>query len=197
MDERIAIRRARLADAAAIAAVQVAAWRVAYRGLLPDDTLDRLSVEDAEARWQERIDIAWGNTFVAEQDGHIAGFVAGGKSQDPDDDHETVGEVYVLYVYPETWRQGLGKALIETMIECLREARFQEAVLWVLRGNQQAIGFYEATGFVADGASQIKQRADGTEMTLVRYRRRLECAVEWDRLSNETSLPDHSSRRGH
>ncbi|MBV9785789.1 MAG: GNAT family N-acetyltransferase, partial [Acidisphaera sp.] len=39
----IAIRRARPADAAAIAAVHVAAWRSAYPGILPDTYLARLS----------------------------------------------------------------------------------------------------------------------------------------------------------
>ncbi len=40
----ITIRRARPADAAAIGAVHVAAWRSAYPGILPDDYLARLSV---------------------------------------------------------------------------------------------------------------------------------------------------------
>ena len=40
----ICIRRARPADAAAIGAVHVAAWRTAYAGVLPDDYLAGMSV---------------------------------------------------------------------------------------------------------------------------------------------------------
>jgi len=40
----IAVRRARPADAAAIGAVHVAAWRSTYPGILPDQYLSRLSV---------------------------------------------------------------------------------------------------------------------------------------------------------
>jgi ribosomal protein S18 acetylase RimI-like enzyme len=56
----------------------------------------------------------------------------------------------------------------------LRRDGFEEAILWVLTGNQQAIEFYEGAGFEADGASRIKRRADGTEMPIVRYRKRIE-----------------------
>lgn len=45
---------------------RVAAWRSAYRGLLPDDVLDRLSVDDSEQRWRERIVNPWGHVLVAE-----------------------------------------------------------------------------------------------------------------------------------
>jgi ribosomal protein S18 acetylase RimI-like enzyme len=55
-------------------------------------------------------------------------------------------------------------------MERLRRDGYEEAVLWVLRGNQQAIAFYKGAGFEADGASRIKRRADGVEMPIVRYR---------------------------
>ena len=48
----LTVREASQGDAAAIAGVHVRAWRVAYRGLLPDDLLDRLSVEDREESWR-------------------------------------------------------------------------------------------------------------------------------------------------
>ena len=169
----MSIRKAELRDAKGIAAVRVAAWDSAYRGLLPDDVLDRLSVDASERRWSERIAEPWGHVFVAVQEDHIVGFAACGASRDEDIDREKVGEVYVLYVHPEEWRRGYGAALVDAALGCLREDGFEEAILWVLRGNQQAIGFYEASGFGADGANRVKQRADGSEMPIVRYRRSL------------------------
>jgi hypothetical protein len=49
------IRQAEPSDAGGIAAVQVAAWQSAYRGLMPDHVLDGLSVQEAEQRWRQRI----------------------------------------------------------------------------------------------------------------------------------------------
>jgi len=168
----MSIRRVGLPDARGIAVVHVAAWQVAYRGLLPDDALNRLSIDDLEKRWSERISKPWGHIFVAEQEGHIVGFAACGSSQDEDADQDRVGEIYAIYVHPEQWRQGYGAALMGEAAECLRENGFEEITLWVLKGNQGATGFYEAVGFKADGASKVKRRADGLEMPVVRYRQR-------------------------
>ena len=168
------IRRAEQSDAKGIAAVLIAAWQTAYLGLFPQEALNRLSPEDAERRWLERIARPWGHIFVAEQEGHIVGFMACGKSPDEDIDRDKVGELYVLYVHPDKWRQGYGAALLGQATECLREDGFEEMSLWVLRGNERAIRFYEAAGFEADGASKVKQRGDGLEMPLVRYRWKME-----------------------
>ncbi len=48
----LTVRAASSSDARAIAAVHVRAGQVAYRGLLPDELLDRLSVEDREGSWR-------------------------------------------------------------------------------------------------------------------------------------------------
>jgi len=168
----MSIRRAELSDAKGIAAVHVAAWQVAYRGLLPDDVLDRLSIDDSEKRWSERITKPWGHIFVAEQEAHIVGFVACGSSQDEDIDQKKVGEIYAIYVHPEQWRQGHGAALVGKAAQCLRADGLEEIILWVLRGNEEAVRFYRAAGFEADGASKVKLRTDGSEMPIVRYRRR-------------------------
>lgn len=177
----MSIRRANPSDASGIAEVHVAAWRSAYRGLLPDEVLDRLAVEKVEARWKERLARAWDHMFIAQEDapngapggGHIVGFAGCGAVQDEEAEGEAVGEIYVVYVHPEKWRQGYGAALLDEALAALRDDGFAQAILWVLRDNRQAIAFYEAMGFAADGGSKTKRRADGTEMPLVRFRRRL------------------------
>ena len=45
----VTVRDATVDDARAIAEVHVASWRWAYRGQLPDDLLDGLSVDDPTA----------------------------------------------------------------------------------------------------------------------------------------------------
>jgi len=167
----MSIRSAEPSDARGIAQVQVAAWKSAYRDLLPDHLLDNLSVEDSEKRWGERLVSSWGHFIVSEQDGRIIGFASCGASRDEDVEPGKTGEVYVIYVDPGEWRQGHGSLLLGEAIGLLRKQGFREALLWVLAGNKQAIGFYEAAGFEADGTSKVKTRANGTEMNVARYRR--------------------------
>ena len=47
----IVIRPATVEDAAGIAEVQVATWRTAFRGVVADRALERLSVEQRTERW--------------------------------------------------------------------------------------------------------------------------------------------------
>jgi hypothetical protein len=49
------IRRATINDARAIAEVHVKSWQVAYRGLLPEDFLQNLSVERREEQWRRAL----------------------------------------------------------------------------------------------------------------------------------------------
>jgi ribosomal protein S18 acetylase RimI-like enzyme len=184
------IRGAVLCDARDIAVVQVAAWRAAYRGLLPDEALDRLSIEEVAGRWRERLARLSGgplerppgqtlrHVLVAEREGSIVGFAACAASRDADVDRERVGELYVLYVHPASWRQGYGGALLDEAMARLRDDGFEASILWVLQGNQQAIAFYGATGFAADGAHKVKRRADGVRLPVVRYRRLLAAASD-------------------
>jgi hypothetical protein len=80
------IRSARPGDARAIAEVHVASWRHAYRGLLPDDYLDRLSVEERERTRREHLEdpsSGWG-TLVVDDGGRVVGFSTYGPSRDQD-----------------------------------------------------------------------------------------------------------------
>ena len=165
------IRKAEPRDARGIAEVTVAAWRVAYRGLLPDSLLDNLSVEDRENRWRLRISEYIWQTLVLEQRGCVIGFVAFGASHGEGTNQGRGGEIFAIYLSPEEWGRGHGSALMDAALRSLREGGYTEVTLWVLDGNERGKGFYEAMGFEADGGTKVEVRKDGTEMREARYRR--------------------------
>lgn len=167
------IRSAEPSDAGGIARVHVAAWKSAYRGLLPDSTLAGLSVEDTEKHWRQRLAGPWGEVLVLTREEQVVAFVGYGPTQDEGGDPEQVGEIYVLYVTPDEWRRGHGTALTQAALDALRASGRAEVVLWVLDDNERAIAFYGAAGFLTDGTTQVKERRDGTRMMVARYRRRL------------------------
>jgi len=90
-----------------------------------------------------------------------------------DEDLADHGELCALYVVPEQWGHGMGAALIKAAREHLFEDGFQNALLWVLAGNDRATRFYEGDGWIADG----HRRTDsvwGVTVSEVRYVRGLE-----------------------
>ena len=168
------LRLANPSDAYALAEMHVATWQVAYRGLLPDDFLDGLSVEARAERWQQILTDSPRQTWVACEADKIVGFVSLGISRDEDALPLQTGEIYGLYVHPNEWRHGIGSILMVQALNALKELGYAEATLWVLRGNRRARDFYEASGFVADGAAKIDTNAAGISYDEVRYRRPLE-----------------------
>jgi len=165
------VRKARLDDAAAIAAVHMRTWQVAYRGLVPDEILDRFELDEWTTRRRQMLEDESVFVFVAETDGDVAGFVAVGPCRDRDLEGE--GELYGIYVRPEQWRHGLGRELISAGEDALRELGFAEAGLWVLEDNPRARRFYEANGWLLDEPAHKAYPAGDKELSEVRYRRRL------------------------
>lgn len=172
------IRRATSADAAALAAVQLASWRRAYRGLLDARYLGRLAAGSLAAAWRETLAHAptapqCEAVLVAEAGGvsgycHV-GAAAADLTRLPGRDS---GEVFSLYVHPTSWHRGYGRALLERAEASLAQAGFAWGTLWVLEGNARARGFYEASGWRLDGARQFDYLG-GRSYPLVRYARAL------------------------
>ncbi len=155
------VRPATPADVPAIAEVHVATWRVAYRGQVPDAYLDGLSVDRRISAWTDIVSAtSWPATgvFVAEDDsGNVVGFAHISASRD-DDAGPEVGEVTSIYVAPDAWRRGAGRALLDAATASLRTAGFTKATLWVLDTNQPARGFYARIGWEPDGAVKVDDR---------------------------------------
>ena len=132
-------------------------WREAYRGLIYQSYLDRLSLEQCEntaRRWPDK-------TFVAKDGDRVIGFSAYGDYRG--DDLEGAGEVIAIYVLREYYGTGAGRLLMDRALATLDQ---KKVALWVLKGNGRAIRFYEKCGFRFDGKE--KTQLIGTPVTELR-----------------------------
>ena len=153
----ISVRRARLSDAVAIAAVHVAAWRSAYPGILPDDFLARLSVPRQAAHYDGAIR-AGECVYVASASGldipsgsgpRVVGFATGGRARTrlfaESGRALAEGEIETLYVLDDWRERGIGRRLIRATAGQLAETGCRSVFLWVLRENPSR-WFYERLG---------------------------------------------------
>jgi ribosomal protein S18 acetylase RimI-like enzyme len=165
-----AIRKAAVDDAYGIASVHVRSWQVAYRGQIPDDFLDRLDVKKRANMWRELIQDPNKVIFVAENtEGNIIGFCALGPSRDSDT-NPSAAEVSAIYIDPDKWQKGIGRALLSASLSEIRNRDFDQVTLWVLEANQRARSFYESFGFVQDGANKDDDRWKDFVLREFRYR---------------------------
>jgi len=151
---QVTVRAARAADVDALADTAIAAWEEGFRGIVPERV-------DPRAAWRpERIAERLAGTpadgseiLAAEFEGDVRGLVLYGPSRDR---HaaRSEGEIVALYVHPENWRSGIGRALVAAALDALANAGHSQAIVWTLAESPRNLAFYESLGFARDGGTQ-------------------------------------------
>jgi len=142
------IREACKTDFVGIAKVRVDTWRVAYKGIVPDDVLEGLSYQHTAERWREifwekkRPGVAVFVTENARKD--IVGVAICGPEQSKEPAYQ--GEIYVLYVLPQYQKQGIGRALVAACVQHLRQQLAAETMLIWAMAESPYRRFYESLG---------------------------------------------------
>ncbi len=151
----ISLRKARPADAIAIGAVHVAAWRSTYPGILPEKYLAGMSVSRQAAYYDSAIRAGTG-VMVATASGvdvplgsgpRIVGFTSAGRARGGEIAGKRLGEgeVETLYVLDDWRDRGVGRRLMRAAAGHLIETGCKSAYLWVLRDNPSR-WFYQRLG---------------------------------------------------
>jgi len=149
-------------DAPALADVHTRTWQAAYEHVFGRERL--ATIDPAGRLGIAQHSIAAGGTAVAELEGRVVGFVVVG----PSSDVEGEGELFMIYVLPEAWGTGAGRALMDEGKAMLRE-RWPAATLYVLDDNPRARRFYEREGWALDGVTKTGEFL-GLPVAEVRYR---------------------------
>jgi ribosomal protein S18 acetylase RimI-like enzyme len=153
------------ADAAELARVHVQAWRETYAGVLPGDYLDRMSTPLHARRWRARLLRMNEITLVAENPRGLVAYASGQMSRGGD---PSEGEVTTLYVLRSAQNVGLGRLLLTGVARALADRGALSMVIWVLRENVAAQGFYERLG--GEPAEGREESVGGAPARTVAYR---------------------------
>lgn len=176
MIDDLVVRRATVDDAEGVARVHTRSWQFAYRGILSNDYLDALRWETRFEMWSRRLSDTQptsNNVFVAtETDGTVTGFASIGEVRDDDLTSRKFFELYAIYVAPEFWDLGVGRALWEIALTSVPSGT-PGVSLWVLTENERGRRFYERQGFESDGTSRIEE-IGGRALEELRYLRQNE-----------------------
>lgn len=155
-EKGIEIRRARVEDAEGIARVHIASWQATYRGIVSDERLDGLQLEERAAMWHDRL-VALAmdppprqeTCYVAADAANVVmGFAGGGKARplangDPPEPYD--GELYAIYLAPGSERRGVGSRLAHAVASQLATDGVRSLLVWALARNPSR-RFYEALG---------------------------------------------------
>lgn len=141
----IIIRKGRLQDAKDFVYINTFTWLTTYRGMLPDVILDSLTdkMEEKECKFAKQL-AENNNLWIAEKDGEICGALTYGSARE--DEYESWGEIYSIYILKNYQNIGIGKQLFLAGVNALKEKGFQKFIVKVLYDNKNAISFYEKNG---------------------------------------------------
>ncbi|MEA2855833.1 MAG: hypothetical protein QOH98_154 [Methylobacteriaceae bacterium] len=143
VEKVISIRNARPADAEAIAEVHDAAWRDAYRGIIPGRELERMIARRGPRWWQAAISRG-SRLVVLDFGGRIAGYASYGRNRVPAMPYS--GEIFELYLAPEFQGLGMGRRLFDAARRDLNEHGYVSTLVWALADNERALDFYTRLG---------------------------------------------------
>jgi ribosomal protein S18 acetylase RimI-like enzyme len=138
------VRRIRADEGALLREVRLTALRTDPEAF--GSTWDR-EVELTDADWDERAARsavgAERATFVATMDGRVVGLVGGYR---PEAGAERV-ELISMWTDPAARGHGMGRRLVDAVVDHARATGAAQVDLWVMRGNEHALALYRAVGF--------------------------------------------------
>jgi GNAT superfamily N-acetyltransferase len=137
------IREARPEEAEALGAIQRDASVAALQHIFPSE-LYPYPLGEVVRRWEEFLADEAMTVLVAEENGQAVG-VAACRTEWLDG----------LYLLPQWWSRGVGRALHDEVLARLREAGCERCHLWVLEGNDRARRLYERLGWHENGTTRV------------------------------------------
>lgn len=140
--------------------VHYKSWHETYTGLVDMGYLEWLTLDQCIAIAHKWLD----NILVAKDGEKVVGFVGYGAYRD--DTLPAHGEVFAIYVLAEYQGRKIGYALMNAALEKL--SAYKKIAVWVLKGNNNAIRFYERYGFHFDGTeAEIMLGAPNKELRMI------------------------------
>jgi uncharacterized protein (DUF952 family)/L-amino acid N-acyltransferase YncA len=166
------IRPGQPGDESELASVHTHGWQQSYKGIIPEEFLNSrpLSYRARLLWWKSVVDGKTPTTvFVAESAQHgIVGFNAVEPSRDKA--FPEYGEVVAIYCLNEYKKKGIGAALFQVGLECLRQKGFKDSFCWVLKENP-TVEFYRRMG--GEGVDKEKTVELGKPLVEIAYKWRL------------------------
>ena len=160
----IEIRRAKPADAEAVASTHDAAWRTSYRGIIPGPELEKLISRRGPGWWENAI--TKGSRVALLQFGdRIAGYANYGRNRARSLFYD--GEIYELYLRPEYQGLGFARRLFTSARRDLAQSGLKSLVVWALSDNDPAVEFYKALGGKA--VARSSERFGGRSLEKVAF----------------------------
>lgn len=160
------IRKAQMKDISRLAEIEVFGKRVAYRPIFQDDngSFNMIQVGNIIEAYRRNPELL--EHISVYDDGIVKGIINWKDCSNGGITDEI--ELYCFYVEPFFKGQGIGRALLEHLIDEAVKRHKKKIYAWVLKENVPSRRFYERNGFIADGREGLVEGTTAYHMCYVR-----------------------------
>lgn len=134
-------------DLKALGELYARSWKVAYKGIMPQDYLDSLTSD----RWAAFLGLDRFTIYVIFDEGEYKGAISYSAARDKGFDGWA--EIVSVYLQPEYYGTGIAEPLFRSAEQALMQEGYRDVYLWVLEKNARAQRFYEKQGLSPNGDS--------------------------------------------
>lgn len=149
------IRFASMDDCEDIANIHCASFKAASKDILPDDYLNKLTLEVFVSRWKIRLADKTCLTMLAEEKSKIKGFATIINFNCEDDINKEKAELKLFYVHVDYWRKKIGTQIALNLAKFLIEKGYNSISGWALAEDTRSNGFYLSLGAKSDYTTKI------------------------------------------
>ena len=144
------IRKAEKGDEVSLAYIQTESWKVAFKGILEDEILDKCTeMEPIIRMYKKLLDADKGNGYILEVDGRPHCIAWWDRSRT--ESMSEYAELICIHSLQSNWRKGYGSKMLNRVLHDMKREGYDRGMLWVCRDNIRARKFYEANGLVTHG----------------------------------------------
>lgn len=138
------IRIATDEDCRSLATLKRRVWETTYRGIYPDEKLDKYDIDLNENKFKDMIKQKSQKLFVVLNDSEIIGYMSCGKIMRPFDEH--THDIGLLYLAKEYQGKGIGLDLFQFAKMELKNQGVTEFIVSCNKYNISAQQFYKKMG---------------------------------------------------
>ena len=153
--KNIIIRNIKEEDIPKVVDIQISGWQTAYKGIIDDETLNKLNREDKiNQRQKDYKDTIF---IVAEINDDIVGFCRYIDSNKYTQNIPEIDcEIMALYAKPDLKYNGIGTKLFQFAYNEFKNNNKTKMIIWCLKDNEPAKKFYKKMGGKIIGEKEIK-----------------------------------------
>tara|TARA_B100000508_G_scaffold137542_2_gene132264 strand:+ start:658 stop:1200 length:543 start_codon:yes stop_codon:yes gene_type:complete len=144
-----------------LARIHLASKLPAEKGIVDPEYLASFSQEIYEEKWTRFLQAEDAQQYMLFDEGVAVGLISFGKLRTAPSGTSKIrplysSEIYAIYIHPDHFQKGYGKALFKKAVQKLREEKHKSLCLWALEKNKNAGAFYSQLKGERVGKQQVQ-----------------------------------------